>query len=145
MKKFSILFSMLMAFMLPFLFAACTSAPIATMESFTLHEAYEAGLLTVEDLETLSHFPTATIDETIETAIKASYAAEHNQQWDTTYTASDIRLLGYFGEYHGLYAARLLPYDVDVAAVEIEEDIGGVHFIYGQAPKITVWCAIEPQ
>lgn len=119
---------------------------IPEMEGFTLEEAYERGLLTVADLETLSQFPSNdTLDEKVELAIRTSYAKFYDKRnWYTPYPADQIVLFRYLGEYHGLYAVMLVPYGFkpEDLEVEIERDIGGISFIYGQAPPITVWRVI---
>lgn len=119
---------------------------------YTLQEAYDEGLLTVDDLQSIAnHFnngtlPADTLSSAIEAVIKET-AAENMRNDDLSpiagAKANDFLILKYFGTYNGSVAVIINdPYhDYPAVELDINETIAGVLFHYTNPNRIVVWKA----
>ena len=150
MKKLLSAISCCFACILLFAFVGCSNK--SKMECYGLEEAFESGLITHDDLESIAYYLNEFVDypepldKGIATAIKRAYAKELRKEGKdfASATAKDVMFLarGYFGEYNGCYAVRLTPIDVAYRVVEKGITVDGVTFRF-TGPEVTIWKAVK--
>lgn len=141
-------------------FILCLSAVIAACvfcgcnrgvvegEFYTLKEAYEAGLLTREDLQTIALYYNGgedvpdPIDARVAASIRES-AAQRERLVNHTLEAKarDYEILKFYGEYNGCYAVKFnFPYG-QFPAVDVDEweEIGGIRFHHTTHEPLEIW------
>ena len=153
--KLFICFGLLLAMI--FSFAAC--APQKKGEFYTLQEAYDQGLLTVDDLKNIAYYqngespdesfvPTAKNPETLSTetenAIKETKAYDYRNREvnpKTDAKPNAYRIVKYLGTYNNCSAVMIESeyYDHNNAIWEI--DIEGIIFKYNNGNRIYIFKA----
>ncbi len=120
---------------------------------YSLQEAYDEGLLTVENLQSIADYlnngtlPDDVLSLSNERSIKQAYLTkillkvhQNGTPLFPDATISDVILLGYYGTYNGAIAIRISDKYTDYGAVDIELTVEGVIFTYSGAP-IIIWQA----
>jgi hypothetical protein len=121
-------------------------------EFYTLQEAYDHGLLTVEDLQSIAdnryhhigRLPIETLSETLQATIKETGARglrSFGPPEAVEAKASDIKIDTYCGTYNNVVAVVI--YDAftgDYTTDIISEIVEGVTFIYS-GPRTIIWKA----
>ena len=135
MKKFFTMFlSAILSFCMLFVFSGCTPSG----EIYLLKEAYNKGVLTIEDVQKVADYWSK--GEVAPTALKKSVATEiektwlkkkqDEDDWYSRYTAKDVYVSEYFGEYRGAYVvvievrglmhtAEYDPYEINIEGITI--------------------------
>ena len=117
---------------------------------YTLEEAYEAELLTYEDLQQIHHFhqvepyPTSlTVEES--DAIQQSFFENSEDILENMglknikfESPDEINVLWFYGCYEGYYAIAIKIYDSDIAALD-QLEIAGLEFMYSYGIHIFIW------
>ena len=137
---------------------ACNQEPQKRGEFYTLQEAYDAGLLTTNDLKSIacylsgdentdgfipaSKVPAELSSET-EQAIKETRAYDLRHRYgEDGATAEDVDVLHYYGTYNGgvavMYTDKYSGYDSAISEVEI----AGVTFRYYSGNRAYIWCPL---
>ena len=155
MGKKLIILGLMLAMILSF--AAC--APQKKGEFYTLQEAYDQGLLTVDDLKNIAYYqngespdenfvPTAKNPEILssktENAIKESRAYYYrNMEIGAIEDAksSGYRIVNYLGTYNSSVAVMIEDYMVVYTCALWEEEIEGVTFKYNYGNRIYIFKA----
>ena len=124
---------------------ACGNEEDETMGTFySLQEAYDEGLLAVEDLQNIASYSNCDPEElseevaaTIrEARAKALRTRDTNPKPEAT--ADDITIIGYFGTYNDCVAIRLNDSFTDYPDVVREIVVAGITFVYSGA-SIIIW------
>ncbi|MGN1104201.1 MAG: hypothetical protein ACI4QI_04920 [Candidatus Coproplasma sp.] len=120
---------------------------------FSLDEAYEQGLISVEQLQEIADYhndgkdcPTL-LDDKIANAIKETAAADLVAELKYHGNNSEIvkpdyfSILHYYGNYNSCYAVMIYNPFVDYAAVVVDEwvDVGGIQFHLTRHESIQIW------
>lgn len=117
---------------------------------YTLQEAYDEGLLTVEDLQQIANYhangtsPTGELSTEITNKIK-ELAAKNMRESEITPVedakAADFSILRYYGVYNEIVALMINdPYhEYPAEDLDINETIAGVLFHYTNPNRIIVW------
>ena len=155
------LFLTLTIFILNLFFVACTAptaqdsapqTPTPQGNFYTLSEAYEKGLLTVEDLQQIAGYrdkgqnSPETLDEQLANEIKEVRARDIREAPDSYFpniTAENIIIENFYGMYNGnpvIYLANGLQL-VPGWDMNISRDIGGVIFRFS-LPIYVEWLVI---
>lgn len=137
---------------------ACNHEPQKRGEFYTLQEAYDAGLLTTDDLKSIACYlngdentdgfipapkvPAELSSET-EQAIKETRAYDLRHRYgEDGATAEDVDVLHYYGTYNGgvavMYTDKYSGYDSAISEVEI----AGVTFRYYSGNRAYIWCPL---
>lgn len=115
---------------------------------YALQEAYDEGLLTMQDLQTIADFLNGGTASAIELSgeivelIKETAAIDmRNKEPDLETKAEDFIILKYYGTYNGSVAVILNDPHHEYPAVEIDiwVEVAGVSFHYVGHGTITVW------
>ena len=129
---------------------------------YSLQDAYDAGMLTVEDLRSIAYYqnrgsddesfvpkPKSPVTLSVETesAIKksavASYSSQKNDNGESMYpnvTTSDFTIIKYCGTYNGSIAIMLSElFDGYTPAVMARVVVAGVTFVYSSGNRIIIW------
>jgi len=116
----------------------------------TLQEAYDEGLLTAQDLQTIANYhangtlPAGELSTEIASAIK-ELAAKNMRESELTPVedakAADFSIIRYYGVYNGSVALMINdPYhEYPAEDLDINETIAGVLFHYTNPNRIIVW------
>ena len=138
----------LMIIMCLLTFGGCDNHDETKLGNFyTLQEAYDGGMLTVEDLQVIAeyHEKGVSVPEPlspdIENAIKE--VAARNLREKESYEdakAEDFTITKYYGTYNGCVAFKIEDIYFSHPAVCVDETIAGVEFHYPTPVKIIVWA-----
>ena len=115
---------------------------------YTLQEAYDGGMLTVEDLQVIAEYHEKGVsvpeplDPNIENAIKEVAAREmHEKENIEDATADGFWIYRYYGTYNECVAFMIRGYILYPAVVLDENEIvAGVRFHYTDPNRIIVWA-----
>lgn len=111
---------------------------------YSLQEAYDKKLLTIEDLQRIASFPNSDPEQ-----LNTEVAINIMEAWAKTIrtrdinpilaaTVDDIMIIGYFGTYNKCVAVRLNDSFTDYPDVVREVIVAGVTFVYSGA-SIIIW------
>lgn len=151
------------AFAMLFSLAACESKKNEKVGTFySLQEAYDYRLLTVDDLRSIAYYQSGGRDEPdivpipknpenlndeTEQAIKETYMVALRAQAHLDGTPmfpyakiADITVLGYYGTYNGAIAVKISDSYADYPEIVKELKIAGITFTYS-GPVVTIWKA----
>ena len=116
---------------------------------YTLQEAYDGGMLTVEDLQVIAEYHekgvsvSEPLDPNIENAIKEVAARNLREKEPDRFpdaTADGFWIYRYYGTYNGCVAFMIIGYILYPAVVLDENEIvAGVRFHYTDPNRIMVW------
>ena len=113
---------------------------------YTLQEAYDGGMLTVEDLQVIAEYLEKNVSapEEINPGIikKIKEVAARNLREKENYEdakAEDFTITKYYGTYNGCVAFKIENIHFLHPAVCVDETIAGVEFHYPTPVKIIVW------
>ena len=115
---------------------------------YTLQEAYDGGMLTVEDLQIIAESLAKgtsvpePLSPDIENAIKEAAARNLREEEPDRFPdakAEDFTITKYYGTYNGCVAFNIEDIYTSYPAVEVSETIAGVEFHYPTPVKIIVW------
>ena len=115
---------------------------------YTLQEAYDGGMLTVEDLQVIAEYlengmsVPEPLSPDIENAIKELAARNLREKEPDRFPdakAEDFTITKYYGTYNGYVAFTIEDIYTSYAAVCVDETIAGVEFHYPTPIKIIVW------
>ena len=126
---------------------ACTPEEdeiVAKGTFYSLQEAYDKELLTIEDLQSIASFPNSDPEQ-----LNTEVAINIKEAWAKTIrtrdinpileaTVDDIMIIGYFGTYNECVAVRLNDSFTDYPDVVREVIVAGVTFVYSGA-SIIIW------
>ena len=112
---------------------------------FGMQEAYDNGLITVEDLQSIANHqnngtkPSGTLSAEVERAIEETVAynlRNLNPNPITDATAKDVRISKYYGTYNNCVAVM-----ISAAATQAlwDDVIAGVIFHYNNGNSIVIW------
>ena len=117
-------------------------------EFYTLQKAYDEGLLTVADLQTITTHRTdgtsarGILRAEIVSEIKelAAINARKNEKIEAA-KAEDFQIEKYYGTYNGSIVIMLNHpyYDYPAVILDVNETIAGVVFHYSDPSRIIVW------
>lgn len=114
---------------------------------YTLQEAYDKALLTVDDLESIAYYRSTEYPESLSAEVKqviketkADIIRTRASNPIIEAQASDISIIGYYGTYNDCIAIVLNDSFTDYPDVMREETIAGVTFDYSGA-RISIWKA----
>ncbi len=136
------------ALCMSFSLAACTQDEVEPMGTLcSLQVAYDGGLLTVGDLQSIANYHNngieyaEALDANIELAIKETAAEvirtrESNPHMEAS--AADVSIVGYYRTYNDSVAVIVNDSFTDYPAVIWEETIESVTFVYSGA-NIIIW------
>jgi len=161
MKKISVL---LIVLLLLLSLSACDKTEDIGQEDigtfYNLREAYEEGLLTVENVQSIADYYHGTLKYSrslnlkIKQKIKETraYILRRETSSDGTIIypeakARDVTILKYFGEYNGSFAVMIkdVYYDYYLDYYYSRPDIvGGIEFDYYDRNSILIWVDEEP-
>ena len=152
-KLFSALIAGAMLLAMGLSFAAC--GPQASGMFYSLEEAYEAGLLTQEELLSIAYYQNGgregnealmpegyapqkmeALDKKTERAICATYLSEHPR---LEMKVSDLSVYDYCGTYGNCYAVKIGYLEQDVEHVLWQVTIGGVYFYNSVWDPVLIW------
>ena len=126
----------------------------------SLEEAYEAELLTQEELLSIAYYQNGgreknealmpegyapqerqELPEETDRAIRKTAAREWQKKLGKRVTADDMRIVKYYGAYHGCHAVMLNEPFVEFPAVDLENwvSVGGVQICYASPLEIVIW------
>ena len=147
-KKRGIILLSLIIIMCLLTFGGCDNHDETKLGNFyTLQEAYDGGLLTVEDLQVIAEYHEKGVsvpeplDPNIENTIKEVAAREMREKENIEdATADGFWIDRYYGTYNGSVAFMIIGY-IAYPAVELDENeiIAGVRFHYTDPNRIIVW------
>ena len=115
---------------------------------YTLQEAYDGGMLTVEDLQIIAEYlekgtsVPEPLSPDIENAIKEVAARDMREKEPDRFSdakAEDFTITKYYGTYNGCVAFKIEDIYFSHPAVCVDETIAGVEFHYPTPVKIIVW------
>lgn len=169
MKKIKLLFMFLIIIFSSFLVGCswynelCVNNILKADEGvlYTLQEAYDLGLLGVEEIKSIAHYQSAGRDEPdidpipinpeklspeVEKKIKISYAriiymndkSSGDGKVKRKINLDEIRLLAYYGTYNDCIAFKITWDYYGYPGVIITEKIAGVKISYS-GPKVMIW------
>jgi len=130
---------------------ACTPKEdeiVAKGTFYSLQEAYDEGLLTVENLQSIANYHNngttclKALSNSVTEAIKEDTAIEmHYNEPSIETKASDFNILKYYGTYNDCVAVIMNdPYhDYPAVDLDITGEIAGVQFHYRNQSKIVIW------
>jgi len=129
-------------------FFGCNS-PKSKGTFYDLQKAYDDGLLTVEDLESIASYNASksskTLNTDIEMDIKESYAYVLRTQTNLDGTlmfpdaiADEVKIKGYYGTYNGNVAVKIIDSYTEYPAVMKEKVVADVSFKYSGA-CVVIW------
>lgn len=149
-------------------FAACDKGN-SVGEIYSLSEAYEAGLLTQEELQSIAAYHNngenlvERLDQKTEEYIRQTAAYKENQScldagYPAQYTAENFTVLDFYGSYNGcvvvnldsdrwIYTTGEGPFTVDpitgeLVKVDLWTEVGGVRFHLKNRGNIVIWKEI---
>lgn len=130
-------------------FTACGKEEKSMGQFYTLQDAYDSGLLTVENLQIIANYlnngtlPTDNLSSKIETAIKKT-AAEKMRN-DKLNPISEAKAEGfgvrYYGSYNGNIAVIMdnVYQDYITEDLDITVEVAGISFHYNSLRMIEIW------
>lgn len=137
---------------------ACVDKEEAKGVFYSLQEAYDNGILTVEDLQNIAYYqngennetdfvplpkdPAHLSDETIKDIKQTHLVALHTRASARCPKAKidDIAVLEYYGTYNGAVAVKVSDIYSNYPAIVKELEVSGVKFIYS-GPVVRIWQA----
>lgn len=131
-----------------FAFSGCDICKEDIGKFYTLQEAHDKGLLTIQDLQTIADFlnggtasPTELSGEIIELIKEAAAIEMSNKETALETKAEDFNILKYYGSYNDSVAIILNDpyheYPADIVNIWVE--VAGVSFHYVGHGTITIW------
>lgn len=112
---------------------------------YTLLEAYDEGLLTVDDLQKIaSHqndgtIPVDVLSEGLLNTIKESWIEELHAQTHVEANTGDVIIIKYYGTYSGSVALMLADNFTEYGGDGDRIEIAGIPFIYSNLNRIIVY------
>ncbi len=115
---------------------------------YSLENAYNQGLITIEDLQTIAYYQnhgimhSGTLNTELEEAIKETRAKNLRNRSKNPIRdakAKDVSILKYYGNYNNCLAVMISDIYHDYTNAIETITIAGVEFIYGNGNKIIIW------
>lgn len=159
LKKTSFKIIIFFAILLAMLFSFTACAPQKRGNFYTLQEAYDQGLLTIDDLKNIAYYQNGespdesfvpilknpeTLSSKTENAIKESRAYYYrNKEIGAIEDAKpqDYTIVRYLGTYKNSVAIIIMDYRMNYLDINTTETIEGIPFKYSSSNKILIFKA----
>lgn len=149
MKKFKLIAMLPLVVIISVVMVGCkNNDEIVNGTFYSLQEAYEAGLLTEQDLQCIANHqnngtnPSDTLSEKNKKSIKETEAdnlRNRNPNPISEATAEDITIDKYYGTYNGCVAVMISDAFSGVPGALWDDEVAGVIFNYFNGNSIVIW------